>query len=133
MKLLFLLVAIICSLAASAQTTAIELPKEKIEELNLIFKGRKFTRPGEFHKFLDSLSDVKNTASLFPAPGVYNLPQDNMPNIVPDMNKVKQIPNAMTPRTPFKSEIPNAAPEQKPDPKKLKWKPVYISASAVKP
>jgi hypothetical protein len=125
MKLLFLFITSICGFAAAAQTTAIEVPKEKIEELNRVLKQRKFNQPGELRAFFDSLV-IKSTPSQF-STRVYNLPQDNMPCIVPDMNQVKKIPNAMTPRIPFKSEMPNAAPKPKMDPKKLKWKPVYIS------
>jgi hypothetical protein len=132
MKLLFFIIPVFVALNAGAQSTAIESPKEKIEELNRGLKDRKFSDPGELNKFFDSLALQRATAQS-PAPGLYHLPQDNMPCLVPDMNKVKQMPNLMKPRIPFNSEIPNAKPRQKFDLKKLKWKPVYISSDASKP
>jgi hypothetical protein len=115
MKLLFLTITLICGLTAGAQTTAIEVPKEKIEELNRQLKGMVFSKPEDLHAYMDSL--IGNNAGPLSTARVYNLPQDNMPCLVPDMNLVKKIPNVMTPRVPFKTEIPNAAPKQKLKPK----------------
>jgi hypothetical protein len=126
MKLLFLMISLFACLFAVAQTTSIQMPKEKIDELNRILKERKITEPRELHAFFDSLiKDITPTENS--SAGIFSLPQDNMPCIVPDMNKSIKIPNGMTPRIPFKTEIPNAAPQQKLNPKKLKWKPVYIN------
>lgn len=131
MKLLFFTIALICGLTAGAQSTAIEVPKEKIEELNRQLKGKVFSKPEDLRAYMDSLIGMNSTPH--PKGRVHNLPQDNMPCIVPDMNLVKKIPNVMTPRVPFKTEIPNATPKQKLDLKKLKWRPIYISGSGVKP
>jgi hypothetical protein len=46
-------------------------------------------------------------------PGVYNLPLDNMPCIVPDPHASVAMPNAFgAPQIPFRTRIPNAAPQK---------------------
>jgi hypothetical protein len=48
-------------------------------------------------------------------PGVYNLPQDNMPCVVPDTEDVSTMPNPwLQPEAPFKSAIPNPGLREKP-------------------
>jgi hypothetical protein len=48
-------------------------------------------------------------------PGVYALPQDNMPCIVPDTKDIAAIPNAwLRPSVPFRSAIPNPGLKEKP-------------------
>ena len=54
-------------------------------------------------------------------PGVYRLPQDNMPCIVPDSTKTVRMPNAWrgAKRVPYQSNrprIPNASPRWTPTP-----------------
>ena len=44
-------------------------------------------------------------------PGIYNLPQDNMPCIVPNTFGMTPVPNAAPiKQLPYRTDIPNAAP-----------------------
>ena len=56
-------------------------------------------------------------------PGIYRLPQDNMPCIVPDSSKTVQIPNAWKgpKRVPYRSNPPRIPNLTKP------WKPFPIT------
>lgn len=48
-------------------------------------------------------------------PGIYFLPQDNMPCKVPDTNEIATIPNPSPITIPFKSHIPNPLRNDKKD------------------
>jgi hypothetical protein len=56
------------------------------------------------------------------APGVYALPQDGMPCIVPDTNSIAAMPNAAKASTvPLANQMPNAAPKQRLLPPAKEW------------
>jgi hypothetical protein len=64
-------------------------------------------------------------AAIRPQPGVYHLPIDRMPCIVPDLHASVSIPNAWKGPVlvPFNSQIPNPAlPKQEQKEKNLKTK-----------
>jgi hypothetical protein len=99
MKLLLLLCAIFVFSAANAQEQPDNSQKQK-------FKW-KFERP------LVTIEPKDSSAlRLYPyakkAPGVYRLPQDGMPCIVPESHKSVKIPNAwrVPLRVPFKNKPP---------------------------
>lgn len=55
-------------------------------------------------------------------PGVYTLPQDGMPCIIPDTQSIAAIPNATkNSQVPPANRIPNAASEQRLLPKPKEW------------
>ncbi len=60
--------------------------------------------------WLDSLKNGRLFLSHGIKPGVYMLPQDNMPCIVPNMTGATPIPNGMSFSLPFRTVIPNAIP-----------------------
>jgi hypothetical protein len=64
----------------------------------------------------DSLiKEFQNFFTMKHKPGIYYLPQDNMPCIVPDTEDVSSMPNVWPqPETSFKSVIPNPGFREKP-------------------
>ena len=114
MKLLLVFSAFAISLVAAAQ--------EEKDKLQRFGNKWKFQRPLR-------IIEPKDSSSLnFPPypkkqPGVYRLPQDGMPCIVPDTKDVASIPNVWkgTIRTPYKGRkptIPNPSqPNVQPDTK----------------
>ena len=57
-----------------------------------------------------------------PNPGVYALPQDGMPCIVPDTDAIAAMPNAAKDtKVPPTNRMPNAAPNQRPFPPAKEW------------
>jgi len=108
MKLLLLAAFVVLFMSASSQTFKTDIPKlMKEPELRKRFNNRvQFQRP----IYKDSLiKDLKSfLSSEKRGPGVYFLPQDNMPCLVPDTKDIAMIPNGWpSVQVPFKSAIPN--------------------------
>ena len=128
MKLLCPVILLLLSFKAYAQD------KNIYQQLEKLLQER-----ANQYKFYYGPADTFNlkapNAGTLPAPGVYSLPQDNMPCMVPDQNAVVQIPNAIKPRIPYNSHIPNATPPNRTPSKKAKpfqkkWVPVFIGNKA---
>ena len=114
MKLQLLIVLLIVGFSASSQTFEVDVPKimKQPDALNL-FKNNMF--PQKIHK--DSLIENfgVNIVGNMLSSGVYYLPQDNMPCLVPDTKNIAAIPNAWSNvQVPFKSMIPNMGLQNKP-------------------
>jgi hypothetical protein len=108
MKLLLLAAFAVFSISASSQTFKTDVQKlMKESELGKRFNSRlQFQRP----IYKDSLiKDLKSfLSSEKRGPGVYFLPQDNMPCLIPDTRDIAMMPNAWpSVQVPFKSAIPN--------------------------
>jgi hypothetical protein len=87
-----------------------QITSEKLKEIRSeIQKRQSITVPFDTTLALKNNFHSKNTLpQKFPLPGVYNLPQDNMPCIVPDTKEIAAIPNVLTNKEiPFISKIPN--------------------------
>ena len=109
MKLLLVFSLSACSFSVAAQVDQEEVLKNKMEEL---YRGgldgeklRRFSTPqmpgGVYQQNLDVIGSRK--------PGIYSLPQDRMPCIVPDTGNIVLIPNAFpNVSVPFITTIPNA-------------------------
>lgn len=104
---------ILITYCAGAQISA-----EKLKELELkVKRGESISIPLDSTLAFKNNFKVKTTFSgRFPLPGIYNLPQDNMPCIVPDTKEIAGIPNVVSKiENPFISKIPNPylAPKSK--------------------
>ena len=110
MKLLLLFAFFALSQTAFSQIDQDEVVKERLEELYREGqeggKVRRYSLPlkpgGGYGQNLESIGARK--------PGIYSLPQDRMPCIVPDTGSIVAIPNAFpTVSVPFNTTtIPNA-------------------------
>ena len=114
MKLPLLTAMLAFGLSASSQTFEVDVPKimKRSEALKLF---RNTTPPQKIHK--DSLMEKFRVSVIGKKanPGVYYLPQDNMPCLVPDTKDIAAIPNAWPHvQVPFKSAIPNPGLQDKP-------------------
>lgn len=66
--------------------------------------------------------NILSSKAIKPKPGVYALPQDGMPCIVPDTNGLVAMPNAAKDiKVPPANRIPNAAPNQRLLPPARAW------------
>lgn len=110
MKLLLLAAFTVLYLSSSAQQSfQVDVPKvmkqsDVLKKLNM----KSISKDTLIKKFKDYLSMKQN-------PGIYYLPQDNMPCLVPDTKDIAAIPNAWPhPSVPFKGTIPNPGLQEKP-------------------
>ena len=114
MKLLLITASLFFVLGASAQSEDSDIPKLLKEyQLRKQFNSRvQFERP----IYKDSLiKELKDFYSRKKNPGVYHLPQDNMPCFVPDTKEIAAIPNAWPDvQVPFQSKMPNPGLKNKP-------------------
>lgn len=108
--LLLLLFACNAFIAAQAQNnpTSLQKLKQKIAEL----KERQGFSVNTVR--VDTVKQFSDLALLSAKPGVYRLPQDNMPCLVPNTEAIAAIPNAWkgeikTPYTPISPHMPNPA------------------------
>jgi hypothetical protein len=103
--ILTFIIAGLMSTAANGQQKKVEGPMPNVPLFKTPSKGYNFRYkiPGD------------SSTHFYQAipPGVYNLRQDNMPCIVPDLTATNPIPNAFPVTIPFVGRIPNAAPEAK--------------------
>jgi hypothetical protein len=109
MKLLILFALCAFSQTAFSQIDQDESVKNRLEELYREGldgeKLRRFTLPQKPGGVYEQQLDVAGSRK----PGIYSLPQDRMPCIVPDTGGLVAIPNAFpTAVVPFKTTIPNA-------------------------
>ena len=130
MRLLFSLCFAAASLSSAAQSDDVHLRQQFRDAINKRLAEERVQNT--FRKAPDT-SGLRPTHPLATrkAPGVYALPQDNMPCVVPDTKDVAAIPNAahqvypyredMPKKSPKPGEIPNATPfklpKAKPDAK----------------
>jgi hypothetical protein len=114
MKLQLLTVLLIVGFSASSQTFEVDVPKiMKQSDALKLFKDN--TSPQKIHK--DSLIEKLRVSVIGKKlnPGIYYLPQDNMPCLAPDTKDIAAIPNAWpNVQVPFKSAIPNPGLQDKP-------------------
>lgn len=116
MKLLSLFVCCIFVTCASAQTSKVDVLKN-------------MNRPGVLRPFRNNifLERIQHDTlmKMFQVslvgqkikPGIYYMPQDRMPCLVPDVSEVAAIPNGWpNVQLPFKSRIPNPGLPQQPLP-----------------
>ena len=114
MKLPLLTALLIIGFSASSQTFEVDVPKVmKQSDILKLFKNntspQKIQKDSLMEKFRVSVTGKKAN------PGIYYLPQDNMPCLVPDTKDIAAIPNAWPQaQVPFKSAIPNPGLQDKP-------------------
>lgn len=121
MKPMLLLLFVSCIMfEGSAQDLRDETIKKDIDQLL-----RQYQR-GPSVDLSDSLFVLNNPLTLRnKKPGIYRLPQDNMPCIVPDTSKTIRIPNAWKSRV----QVPYVSkPPRIPNPAR-KWVPTPINHS----
>ena len=110
MKCLLLFVFMVCVATASAQQQKLQQQKKK--ELAITNKDFKGTNRKVF--FSDTALNVPQAQRNIMAqrkPGIYALPLDGMPCIVPDTKSIVAIPNAFIKKDlPKLGKIPNATP-----------------------
>ena len=109
MKLLLVFSISACSFTAFAQVNQEEILKNKLEQL---YKGGVDTEKWRIQALPQPLGELYYQDALAQAPrqpGIYSLPQDRMPCIVPDTRSIVSIPNAFpNVSVPFITTIPNA-------------------------
>lgn len=119
MKTLLLLTATcLAAIGTSAQNAGSKTTQEKIQEALQNYRLRNMVTalPADTLLALRNLTPFANRK-----PGIYRLPQDGMPCIVPDTSKTVQVPNAWQGKKtiPYRSHpprIPNIAkPQPAPD------------------
>ena len=119
-SLLLLLLAVLLGSAVRAQETR---PQQFQYRPGI---GLEEFKDGTWKKILTDSAANRNgyAALLHKKPGVYSLPQDNMPCIVPDTSKTVKIPNAWKGRLriPYKSNPPRIPNLTKP------WVPTPITS-----
>ncbi|MDB5197994.1 MAG: hypothetical protein JWP88_2365 [Flaviaesturariibacter sp.] len=110
MKLLFVLLVSFLSVKSFAQIDENQVIKKKIEDLlkehpDRLSKAEPYIlNQGAKVEALGAMP-----LSVPVKPGVYNLPQDGMPCVVPDTEGIAAMPNAVkVVKVPFRSQMPNA-------------------------
>ena len=103
------------------ETTAQDAGKELQNKMNEVTKQDLANRIRNWKVQKDTNDVLRHLGFLEGKPGVYRLPQDNMPCIVPDSSKTVKIPNAWKgpKRIPYRSNpprIPNIAKPWVPTP-----------------
>jgi hypothetical protein len=120
MKPLLLLVLLGTTTAASAQNRKLDSLQRALRD-RLIDKyqhmpnawGNPNSRVFRLKGHTDSTGAVPFARVKPQVPGVYNLPQDGMPCVVPDTEGIAPIPNASPKVTvPFESTMPNPMDKQ---------------------
>jgi hypothetical protein len=110
--LLLLFICCVATFAVQAQTESTDLQKLKADAYNLpLFKDKARVFPNNNDSLTSSISGQPLLKSA--KPGIYRLPQDGMPCIVPDTKDIAAIPNTFKGRigVPFtgnRPRIPNA-------------------------
>jgi hypothetical protein len=109
MKLLFSLLLSAASLTVSAQVLGPDVEKQVEESIRKRVEEDKARRMGPSHPLLKLEPLREQQERLVPEkPGVYALPQDGMPCIVPDTNGIAAIPNAAPRLYPYRKDMPTA-------------------------
>lgn len=114
MKLLLTVASLFCCLTIFGQSER-DNPSKLLKEYQ---RRQRFNSRLQFQRpiYKDSLiKDVKNFYSKDHHPGIYYLPQDHMPCLVPDTRDIAVIPNGWSDiRVPFQSDIPNPGLKNQP-------------------
>jgi hypothetical protein len=107
MKLLFSLLFSIASFTVSAQLLGPDVEKQIDESIRKRVEEDKARKMGPSHPLLklEPLKEEQNR--LVPdKPGVYALPQDGMPCVVPDTGSIAAMPNAAPRVYPYRRDMP---------------------------
>jgi hypothetical protein len=116
MKLLFSLLFATASFTVSAQVLGPDVEKQIDESIRKRVEEDKARKMGPSHPLLKLEPLPQQQARLVPSkPGVYALPQDNMPCVVPDTGSIAAIPNAAAGEYPYRKDMPTR-PFRKPTP-----------------
>lgn len=107
MKLLFSLLFLTASLSLSAQVLGPDVEKQIEESIRKRVEEDKARKMGPSHPLLKLEPPRVQQLRLLPEqPGVYALPQDGMPCIVPDTNGIAAMPNAAPRMYPYRKDMP---------------------------
>lgn len=107
MKLLFSLLLLSISFTISAQVLGPDVEKQIEESIRKRVEEDKARKMGPSHPLLKLEPLPEEQGRLVPnKPGVYALPQDNMPCIVPDTNGIAAMPNAAPKIYPYRKDMP---------------------------
>jgi hypothetical protein len=107
MKLLFTTLFTAASLSLCAQVAEADIEKQIRESIRKRVEEDNARKMGPSHPLLKIEPLPEQQARLVPKePGVYALPQDNMPCIVPDTNRIAAIPNAGPRLYPYRKDMP---------------------------
>jgi hypothetical protein len=107
MKLLFTILFSAVSISLCAQITEADIEKQIRESIRKRVEEDNARKMGPSHPLLKIEPLAQQGIRLVPKePGVYALPQDNMPCIVPDTNSIAAIPNAAPRLYPYRKDMP---------------------------
>lgn len=106
MKLLFSLLLMTASLTVSAQVLGPDVEKQIEESIRKRVEEDKARRMGHSHPLLKFEAPGEKERLVPSTPGVYALPQDGMPCIVPDTNSIAAMPNAAPEVYPYRKDMP---------------------------
>ena len=106
MKLLFSLLLVTASFTVSAQVLGHDVEKQIEESIRKRVEEDKARRMGPSHPLLKLEAPHKPERLVPSEPGVYALPQDNMPCVVPDTNGIAAMPNAAPLLYPYRKDMP---------------------------
>lgn len=105
MRLLFCLLLSTASFTVSAQVLGPDVEKQIRESIRKRVEEDKARRMGPSHPLL-KLEASQEPERLVPSrPGVYALPQDGMPCVVPDTGSIASIPNAAPQVYPYRKDM----------------------------
>jgi hypothetical protein len=111
MKPLLLITCFAFYISSSAQEFKVDVP-------NVMKQSDVSRKHYEIGKSINKDSLIKKFKGFFSMkgnPGIYYLPQDNMPCLVPDNKDIAAIPNTWpNVQVPFKTNIPNPGLQNKP-------------------
>jgi hypothetical protein len=107
MKLLFSFLFTAASLTLSAQITEADIEKQIRESIRKRVEEDNARKMGPSYPLLKIEPLPEQQTRLVPKePGVYALPQDGMPCLVPDTNSLATMPNAAPRLYPYRKDMP---------------------------
>lgn len=114
MKLLFFLLFSAVSFSLSAQVLGPDVEKQIDESIRKRVEEDNARKMGPSHPLIKI--DVSSKDELIPTPrripGVYALPQDGMPCVVPDTEGLAAMPNAAPMIYPYRKDMPTRPNKQ---------------------
>ena len=111
MKLLISSILCFSSFTVVAQINNEEILRNRLQQLNDSYSNG--LKDQNILSLKPKTYDLKKSEILSRQPGVYSLPQDGMPCIVPDTNGIAAMPNAFpNVSVPFKTTMPNVSPQR---------------------
>ena len=114
MRLLFFFLFSTTSSVVCAQVTEAEINRKLKESIQKRVEEDNARRMGPSFPLIKIDVLPRTQDSILPRkPGVYGLPLDGMPCIVPDTTGIAAIPNASPFMMPFRKDIPNAVPKKR--------------------